>query len=667
MSALAGINRSRHGVGDKAVNGHRDLAPSFSKLKIRKRAWSNPGRSAGLTVATGRVRQRSRSCNEGRIRQAEITRNAEAPESRPRSIRKEPPGHEHWNIIGNTAAPIALSLLLFTIITVVLGIRSEWLPFHTLEVDQRLLPHSPSIDPDRLLHPQEHIWRSSKTISLQWRISSCTRAPDGVSKRVYLINGDFPGPTVEARSGDTIEIEVTNDLKDEGVAVHFHGLFMRGFNEMDGAVGITQDPIPPGGSLLYRFNVSEDQHGTFWYHAHSLVQRGDGVFGALIVHRPAQRGEGVERSVWRNYDEERLLMVNDWYHRSAEEGLSWYMRSGSFGMEPVPDSMLANGIGMYNCSNAVPARPVKCSTSHADDVLPMAFNASKTYRLRIINSGMLGGFSFTISGAVMTVVEVDGGVPVEQRSASSVGTLYPGQRIDVILSWTAKEVEPALAISLDESAFRYPNPALTASQSFPVFLDGNHRKSSSADCEHHVDLLRLRAASAIAIPQKADKTLVLYTTTLKLARLSNIPHGFINQTTWSPQSPPLLNLSRSSYDKNQLVPFVPLTTPPTWIDIILNNLDDDAHPFHLHGYSPYVLATYGTDFGWGSWNPFSGDEPPGGALETDRPVRRDTILVPRRGYAVLRFRADNSGVWLFHCHVLWHLGSGMAMAFEVGS
>lgn len=47
-----------------------------------------------------------------------------------------------------------------------------------------------------------------------------------------------------------------------------------------------------------------------------------------------------------------------------------------------------------------------------------------------------------------------------------------------------------------------------------------------------------------------------------------------------------------------------------------------------------------------------------------RAVLRDTVQIPTRGYAVLRFRAENPGVWLFHCHVLWHLANGMAMVVD---
>jgi FtsP/CotA-like multicopper oxidase with cupredoxin domain len=115
------------------------------------------------------------------------------------------------------------------------------------------------------------------------------------------------------------------------------------------------------------------------------------------------------------------------------------------------------------------------------------------------------------------------------------------------------------------------------------------------------------------------------------------------------------------------VPFTgPISSDPYWVDIVINNLDEKGHPFHLHGHEFYVLATYGAKRLWGSYNPFVAGIPPGGEYNLENPVRKDTVYIPRRGYAVLRFKADNEGVWMFHCHVLWHQASGMAMAFQVG-
>lgn len=50
---------------------------------------------------------------------------------------------------------------------------------------------------------------------------------------------------------------------------------------------------------------------------------------------------------------------------------------------------------------------------------------------------------------------------------------------------------------------------------------------------------------------------------------------------------------------------------------------------------------------------------------TSRVVLRDTVQIPRRGFAILRFHAHNPGLWLFHCHIAWHLTSGMAMIIDV--
>lgn len=77
------------------------------------------------------------------------------------------------------------------------------------------------------------------------------------------------GPTVEARTGDRLVIEVQNHLnttiEGEGVSFHWHGMSMKGANEMDGVVGLTQCAIPPTQSATYDFTIADHQAGTFWY------------------------------------------------------------------------------------------------------------------------------------------------------------------------------------------------------------------------------------------------------------------------------------------------------------------------------------------------------------------------------------------------------------------
>jgi len=89
------------------------------------------------------------------------------------------------------------------------------------------------------------------------------------------------------------------------------------------------------------------------------------------------------------------------------------------------------------------------------------------------------------------------------------------------------------------------------------------------------------------------------------------------------------------------------------VDIVVNNDDTGKHPFHLHGHVFQVLARSADDEG--HWNASQ-------ALEgfSKVPMRRDTLMVRPQGNFVIRFVADNPGVWLFHCHIYWHLVSGLA-------
>lgn len=104
---------------------------------------------------------------------------------------------------------------------------------------------------------------------------------------------------------------------------------MRNANNMDGAVGFTQCPIPTGGNFTYEFKIDAEQHGTFWYHAHSHVQRGDGLYGGLVVHKPLTSIDDGKHE----YQKEVLLLTGDWYHRPAEEILAWYTSVRAFGNE----------------------------------------------------------------------------------------------------------------------------------------------------------------------------------------------------------------------------------------------------------------------------------------------------------------------------------------------
>jgi FtsP/CotA-like multicopper oxidase with cupredoxin domain len=85
-----------------------------------------------------------------------------------------------------------------------------------------------------------------------------------VVKNGITINGQFPGPLIEANWGDWIEVKVTNQLTDEGTSIHWHGILQKGTPWYDGVPSVSQCPIAPGQSFTYRFRA--DLYGSSWYH-----------------------------------------------------------------------------------------------------------------------------------------------------------------------------------------------------------------------------------------------------------------------------------------------------------------------------------------------------------------------------------------------------------------
>ena len=99
-----------------------------------------------------------------------------------------------------------------------------------------------------------------------------------------LINGQFPGPTIEANWGDTIQVTVENRIigPEEGTSLHWHGLLQKETPWYDGVPAVQQCPIAPGKSLTYSFKA--DTYGTGWYHSHYSAQYADGLAGPMIIH-----------------------------------------------------------------------------------------------------------------------------------------------------------------------------------------------------------------------------------------------------------------------------------------------------------------------------------------------------------------------------------------------
>ena len=135
------------------------------------------------------------------------------------------------------------------------------------------------------------------------------------SKRAIAVNGQIPMPTLTFTEGDTAEIWVHNELNEE-TSLHWHGLFLP--NKMDGVPFLTQMPIKPGATYLYKYPII--QHGTHWYHSHTGLQEQIGMYGSFIMNKREEWDIPtipVVISEWTDMKPEEV-------HRSLKAATDWF-------------------------------------------------------------------------------------------------------------------------------------------------------------------------------------------------------------------------------------------------------------------------------------------------------------------------------------------------------
>lgn len=286
-------------------------------------------------------------------------------------------------------------------------------------------------------------------------ISLGLAAPDGFWKPMVLVNGQSPGPLIEAGTGDTVRVRVTNLLPNASTSVHFHGIDQRRSNWMDGVAGVTQCGIPPGGGTwTYKFVVA-GQRGTFWYHAHAGVQYTDGLYGPIVVRDPAEMVPAAGA--------ERILFLGENHHAYAAELAAHYLAPSSpwdpaeAGVEPLSDNLLLNGQNTFDCSvvsttyNSSAHHQINTPECTGGQVYATSIRPGTTMRLRLINHSSYLSYWFSIDGHPLTIVEIDG-TEVEPILSQGVH-LNIGQRYSVIITATQKVGDYAIRSALEKECF----------------------------------------------------------------------------------------------------------------------------------------------------------------------------------------------------------------------
>ena len=225
-----------------------------------------------------------------------------------------------------------------------------------------------------------------------------------------LVNGAFPGPTIEANWGDWIEVKVSNTIADEGTAFHWHGFLQKETPWMDGVPGMTQCPIAPGSEFTYRFKA--DLYGTSWWHSHYSSQYASGLLGPMVVYGPLQKELSYDVDLGP-------VLAGDWYHQYYEASVAMILAPLPAAAPPFAANNLLNGKASFDCSKTnlpcVPDAPLSSFN----------FTSGKSYRLRLVNPSATAVEKITIDNHSFTVIAVDF-VPVEPYETDHI-TLAVGE------------------------------------------------------------------------------------------------------------------------------------------------------------------------------------------------------------------------------------------------
>jgi CopA family copper-resistance protein len=280
----------------------------------------------------------------------------------------------------------------------------------------------------------------------------------GADRTAITVNGSLPAPLLRWREGATVTMRVRNTL-DETASIHWHGLVLPA--SMDGVPGLSFDGIPAGGSYTYRFPVR--QSGTYWYHSHSGFQEQVGLYGPLLIE-PAEpdpiawdREHVLLLTDWTDEDPARIyrkLKKQPHYYNWRQRTVGDFLRDvREQGWASAWADRVAWGQMRMNASDL--ADVTGATYTYLMNGVPPArnwtglFTPGERVRLRVINGSAMTYFDVRIPGLKLTVVAADG-LPVRPVTVDEF-RIAVAETYDVIVEPTGQEAFTIVAQAMDRT------------------------------------------------------------------------------------------------------------------------------------------------------------------------------------------------------------------------
>lgn len=513
----------------------------------------------------------------------------------------------------------------------------------------------------------------------------------GAARTAMAINGSLPGPILRWREGDTVTLRVRNRLKQD-TSIHWHGIILPA--NMDGVPGLSFHGIAPDGMYEYRFKVH--QNGTYWYHSHSGLQEQIGVYGALVID--AKDPEPF------TYDRDYVVMLSDWTDADPAQVMSKLKKQSdyyNFHKRTVGD--FVDDVSEKGWSGAVADRKMwaemKMSPTDLADVSGYTytylmngkapndnwtgiFKPGEKIRLRFINGSAMTYFDVRIPGLKMTVVAADGQY-VKPVSIDEF-RIAVAETYDVIVEPENEQAYTLFAQSMDRTGYSRGTLAVREGMQGPVpaldprplisMSDMGMDHGNMAGMEHnnmagmdHGSMAGMNHGSMTTgsamqshpasetnnplvdmqtmtpTPKLNDPGIGLRDNGRRVLTYSDLRSTFIDPDGREPGRTIELHLTGHmekfawSFDGIKFSDAQPLRLKyGERLRITLVNDTMMTHPIHLHG----------------MWSDLEDED--GNFM-----VRKHTIDMPPGAKRSYRVTADALGRWAYHCHLMYHMETGM--------
>ncbi|MGE0200119.1 MAG: multicopper oxidase domain-containing protein [Candidatus Melainabacteria bacterium] len=504
------------------------------------------------------------------------------------------------------------------------------------------------------------------------------------------VNGQIPGPLIEATEGDDLEVHVVNTM-DEDTSIHWHGILLP--NRQDGVSYLTTPPIRAHSTHTFTFPVR--QTGTYWYHSHTRLQEQRGVYGPIVFHpKPGEPEAYPPQSLGLPADtpttapavtkipaadREAVLVLSDWTNedpqhvlRNLKRGTEWY---------GVKKKTKQSVVGAFQRHVAWASLKRSFSRMPAMDLSDVAYDAflingqqeslgeakpGETVRLRLIN-GSASTYFYVNYPDSMTVIATDG-LPIKPVQMNKL-LIAIAETYDVLVTVPEIGIAELRATPQDGSgkasywlgtgeqisAPAIPKPNMYVMQhdmhamrgdmahnmhgmNHPASDGGSHQAEAPAAPEesahHHHSPPPTDLSEVTFEPEEARPLAPYYR--LRAIQPTTLPPGRpsreytfhltgdMTRYIWTINGKTMNESDAIRIRRGETVRFTLIN------DTMMH------HPMHLHGHYFRVITE-----------------------QRKYSALKHTVDVPPMGQRVIEFAADEEKDWFFHCHVLYHMVTGM--------